>query len=155
VTYYSVLADYRHYFRLSKRIAYAVRLNVYYNEGKEARRYFMGGSWDLRGFDRWTIRGKKLWLTSHELRFPFIDEFAVRFPFGTINFGSLRGAIFFDAGSAWDDSYHETLGSIGGGLRWNIGGVLVLRYDVGKKIENNFNKFQEGLFYQFFFGWDF
>lgn len=155
VTYYSVLADYRYYFRLSKRIAYAARLNVYYNEGKEARRYFMGGSWDLRGFDRWSIRGKKLWLTSHELRFPFIDELAVRFPFGVINFGSFRGALFFDAGNAWDDAYHETLGSIGGGVRWNIGGVLVLRYDIGKKIENNFKTLQEGLFYQFFFGWDF
>ncbi len=155
VTYYSVLADYRYYFRLSKRMAYAARLNVYYNEGKEARRYFMGGSWDLRGFDRWSIRGKKLWLTSHELRFPFIDELAVRFPFGIINFGSFRGALFFDAGNAWDDAYHETLGSIGGGVRWNIGGVLVLRYDIGKKIENNFKTLQEGLFYQFFFGWDF
>jgi hypothetical protein len=33
--------------------------------------------------------------------------------------------------------------------------VIVLRYDIGKKIENNFAQFQAGLFYQFFFGWDF
>ncbi len=155
VSYFSVLADYRYYLRLGKRVAYAARANIYYNEGKEARRYFMGGSWDLRGYDRWSIRGKKLWLTSHELRFPFVDELAVRFPFGMINFGSFRGAVFFDAGNAWDDIYDETLGSIGGGIRWNIGGVLVLRYDIGKKIENNFKTLQEGLFYQFFFGWDF
>jgi hypothetical protein len=37
----------------------------------------------------------------------------------------------------------------------NLGGVLVLRYDIGKRIENNFTSLQGGLFTQFFFGWDF
>ena len=31
----------------------------------------------------------------------------------------------------------------------------VLRYDIGKRIEDNLARFQKGLFYQFFFGWDF
>ena len=115
----------------------------------------MGGSWDLRGFKRWSIRGEKLWLVSNELRFPFIDQFAVRFPFGGVSFWSIRGALFFDVGSAWDTKYIETLGSIGGGVRMNLGGVLVLRYDIGKRIEENFRRFQNGIFHQFFFGWDF
>jgi hypothetical protein len=63
--------------------------------------------------------------------------------------------LFFDAGSAWDDEYRQTYGSLGGGIRINLGGFLVLRYDIGKRIENNFNRLQKGLFYQFFFGWDF
>jgi Tol biopolymer transport system component len=155
VNYYTVITDYRHYFRLGQRAAFASRVWLFYNGGKESRRFFMGGSWDLRGFDRWSIRGEKLWLTSHELRFPFIDQFAVRFPFGGVSFWSIRGALFFDAGSAWDKTYLETLGSVGGGLRMNLGGVLVLRYDIGKRIEQNFTRFQNGLFYQFFFGWDF
>lgn len=115
----------------------------------------MGGSWDLRGWPRWTIRGEKLWLTSQELRFPFIDQFAVQFPFGGISFWSIRGALYLDAGSAWDKAYTETLGSMGGGLRMNLGGFLVLRYDIGKRIEQNFTQFQSGFFHQFFFGWDF
>ena len=115
----------------------------------------MGGSWDLRGYRRWSIRGQKLWLMSHELRFPFIDQFAVRFPFGGLSFWSIRGALFVDAGGAWDTVYKETHGSIGGGLRMNFGGILVLRYDVGKRIEDNFNKLQDSWFHQFFFGWDF
>jgi hemolysin activation/secretion protein len=115
----------------------------------------MGGSWDLRGWPRWSIRGEKLWLTSHELRFPFVDQIALQFPFGGLSFFSIRGALFADAGAAWDKLYTETLGSVGGGLRINLGGFLVLRYDVGKRIENNFTQFQNGLFYQFFFGWDF
>lgn len=155
VNYYTLIFDYRHYFRLSTRSAYAVRLTLFYNEGKEARRWFMGGSWDLRGYERWSIRGKKLWLVSQELRFPFIDKFDIKFPFGGIFIGSIRGALFFDTGNAWDNKYTETLGSFGFGIRFNIGGVLVLRYDVGKRIENNLSRIQKSFFHQFFFGWDF
>ncbi|MEK6569948.1 MAG: BamA/TamA family outer membrane protein, partial [Bacteroidota bacterium] len=155
VDYYTVIADYRRYFRLSERSAFAVRGQIFYNEGREARRFFMGGSWDLRGYPRWSLRGKKLWLTSGELRFPFIDQLGIKFPFASIGLGSLRGALFFDAGSTWDKKYVETLGSIGFGFRWNLGGILVLRYDIGKRIENNFTRLQSGLFQQFFFGWDF
>lgn len=153
--YYSVIVDYRQYFRIAERSAYAMRWWLFYNDGKEARRFFMGGSWDLRGYDRFSLRGKRLWLTSHELRFPFLDQLAMRFPFGGLTLVGIRGALFFDAGNAWDDQYLQTLGSVGAGVRLNLGGVLVLRYDLGKRIEDNFTRFQTGLFQQFFFGWDF
>ncbi|MFA6439209.1 MAG: DPP IV N-terminal domain-containing protein [Bacteriovoracaceae bacterium] len=155
VGYYTAIADYRMYNRTGERTSLASRFTVMMNEGEEARRFFMGGSWDMRGFQRWSIRGKKLWFMSHEFRFPFIDQLAIKLPFANFGFGSFRAATFIDAGAAWDKKYRSTLGSIGAGLRWNIGGFLVLRYDVGKRIINDFNDFQTGLFYQFFFGWDF
>ncbi len=155
VNYYTFMADYRNYLRLGQRTAYASRFQIFYNHGEEARRYFMGGSWDLRGYPRWSLRGQKLWLTSHELRIPFIDQLGVLFPFGGIGLGSFRAAVFFDAGSVWDSEYRETLGSIGAGLRWNLGGMLVLRYDIGKRVEDNFTRLQKDVFHQFFFGWDF
>ncbi len=155
VNYYSVIFDYRNYMRLSQRSAFASRFWLWYNGGKEARRFVLGGSWDLRGWPRWSLRGEKLWLTSQELRFPFLDALALQFPFGGIVLPSFRGALFFDVGSAWDDKYTTTYGSVGGGLRLNFGGILVLRYDIGKRIEKNFSKLQDGLFHQFFFGWDF
>ncbi len=155
VNYFSFIADLRHYFRLSLRSALAVRTSIFYNQGKEARRYFMGGSWDLRGWPRWSIRGEKLWISSMEFRFPLVDQISIKFPFLGIGFFGIRGAAFFDAGGAWDTKYNSTLGSIGGGLRMNLFGAIVLRYDIGKKIENNFKQFQPKLFYQFFFGWDF
>lgn len=155
VNYFSVIADMRHYFRLALTTSVATRLGFFYNEGKEARRYFMGGSWDLRGWPRWSIRGEKMWLSSLELRFPLIDQLYVKFPFLGLGFFGIRGAAFFDAGSAWDTEYKTTYGSVGAGIRFNLFGVLVLRYDIGKKIEQNFSSFQPGLFYQFFFGWDF
>lgn len=155
LNYFSFIADYRKYFRLGLRSALAGRAAFFINHGKEARRYFAGGSWDLRGWPRWSIRGEKLWLTSVELRFPMIDQFYIRLPFIGLNLFEVRGAIFFDAGSAWDDKYKETLGSVGLGFRINLFNALTLRYDIGKKIEKNFSQFQPRLFYQFFFGWDF
>ncbi len=155
VNYFSFIADLRHYFRLDLRTAIAVRAALFYNQGKEARRYFMGGSWDLRGWPRWSIRGEKMWLSSVEFRFPLIDQLQIKFPFLGLGFFGIRGATFFDAGSAWDTDYKTTLGSVGAGIRFNFLGAIVFRYDIGKKIENNFSEFQPGLFYQFFFGWDF
>jgi dipeptidyl aminopeptidase/acylaminoacyl peptidase len=153
--YFSVIFDYRKYFRLGLRSAFASRYWLFYNEGTYPRRFFMGGSWDLRGYPQWSIRGEKLWLMSQELRFPFVDQIAVRFPFTGLSFWSIRGALFFDVGGAWDNVYRETLGAMGFGFRMNFGGALAFRYDIGKRIEDNFGQLQKGLFYQFFFGWDF
>ncbi|MFZ6033584.1 MAG: hypothetical protein ACOYVE_09790 [Melioribacter sp.] len=155
LNYYSVIADYRKYFRIGYTSAVALRGAIFINHGKEARRFFAGGSWDLRGWPRWSIRGEKLWLSSVELRFPLIDRIYIKFPFFGLGFAGLRGALFFDSGAAWDSKYKETLGSVGFGFRLNLFNVITLRYDIGKKIENNFSRFQDKLFYQFFFGWDF
>ncbi len=155
VDYFSIIGDYRQYFRLGYTTALAFRAAVFYNQGTDPRRYFMGGSWDLRGWPLWSIRGQKMWLTSTEFRFPLIDQLDIKFPFLGLGFSAIRGAAFFDAGSAWDNTYAENLGDIGVGIRLNLFGVLVLRYDIGKRIENNFSNLQPRLFYQFFFGWDF
>ncbi|MBK7106418.1 MAG: PD40 domain-containing protein [Ignavibacteriae bacterium] len=153
--FYSLIADYRNYFRLHNRITLATRASIFYNEGKDARRYIAGGSWDLRGWPRFRIRGEKMWLSSVELRYPLIDQFYLKLPFVGLGFAGIKGAAFIDAGSAWDDKYENTIGSVGIGLRFNFLGAITFRYDVGKKIENNFSSFQNSLFYQFFFGWDF
>jgi Tol biopolymer transport system component len=155
INYYSVLFDYRRYIRLGLRSCIATRFHIYYNDGQEARRFFAGGSWDLRGWPLWSIRGTKSWLTSCELRFPLLDRIALAFPFGTMDFGILRGALFVDAGNSWDTKYMMTYGSIGAGLRLSLFGAFVLRYDFGKRIEQNFSLLQSGVFNQFFFGWDF
>lgn len=155
VNYYSLIVDYRQYIRLDLRTALAFRAAIFYNDGKDARRYFMGGSWDLRGWNRWSIRGEKMWLSSLELRFPLVDELYIKFPILNLGFNTIRAATFFDVGSAWDKEYKTTYGSVGFGFRFNLWNVLILRYDIGKKIEKHFTKLQPGLFYQFFFGWDF
>jgi hypothetical protein len=156
--YYSLLFDYRKYFRIAKFSSFAIRGQFFMNEGKNPRRYFMGGSWSLRGWPLFSLRGTKLWQANAELRFPLLNLIYIKFPFGMEwGFPAIRGAVFFDAGNSWDnkENYTETKGSIGIGLRVNVFGVIVLRYDLGKRIENNFTKLQNNLFSQFFFGWDF
>lgn len=156
VNYYTLIFDYRRYLRLSDATAIGTRLQFLLNEGKESRRWIMGGSWDLRGWPRFSIRGSKAFIANAELRFPVIDIVGLRFPLGIdLAFPYIRGAAYIDIGSAWDRKYKETLGSLGLGLRVNLFYIIGLRYDVGKRIENNFTKLQKGYFHQFFFGWDF
>jgi len=155
VNYFSVIADYRHYQRFALTTLVAFRAALFYNEGKGSRLYFIGGSWDLRGWPRFGIRGQKIWFTSVEFRFPLIDQLGIRFPFLNLGFPGIRGAIYYDMAGVWDNQYKDTLGTIGYGFRFNVFGVITLRYDMGKRIEDNFHRLQEGLYYQFFFGWDF
>ncbi len=162
VNFLTVMMDYRRYFRLNTRVTYAVRLMTRWNEGKEAFRYFMGGSWDLRLYPRWRIWGRKLLLVNHEVRFPFIDRFLVGFPFGGLGLSAIRGALFLDFGQAWDRDYEfqEVLGSVGFGLRFRVGGFLVLRYEFGKRFQiSDLNSpslhFDRGLKKAFWFGFDF
>jgi outer membrane protein assembly factor BamA len=157
VNYFTLMIDYRKYFRLSLRSAYAIRLMYLKNEGREARRFYIGGSWDMRGYPLWSIRGRQISFISQELRFPFIDLVGIRFPFGSIGFNSIRGALFVDAGKAWNGYFDEVspdlIGSFGVGFRMRLIGYLVLRLDFGKT--TNFRQVSKGVFTQFFFGWDF
>ncbi len=164
VNFYTIIADYRKYVRLGLRAAFATRAFMALNEGKEATPFYLGGSWDLRLYPRWSIWGEKLFLFSNEIRFPFIDNFVVRFPIGGLGFSAIRGAAFVDIGNAWDERPRELLGSYGLGVRLQLGGFLVLRYDFGKQfhLDNidsrpTFRDFRVrgGTRHQFFFGWDF
>lgn len=164
VSYLTFEADVRFYARLVRNLTYASRFVGRSNQGREARLFYMGGSWDLRGWRLFEVRGRNMWFTSHELRFPILIAPSlftpVLAPFGIAN---LRGAVFFDAGHAWNDGYHqripqiwagETLGATGVGFRMNLFGGFVLRYDIGYRFRNNFQE-RSNLFTQFFFGWDF
>ncbi len=153
VNYYTFAVDLRQYFRLSTNLTYAVRLMTLYNAGKETRWYYLGGSWDMRGYPRWSIRGEKIAFISNELRFPFIDYLGIKFPFLGMGFQGIRGALFLDAGNAWNTTWNGLIGSTGFGVRMNLGGFLVLRLDIGKTTD--FKKFTSSWFTQFFFGWDF
>ncbi|MCH7781665.1 PD40 domain-containing protein [candidate division KSB1 bacterium] len=165
VSYNTLIIDLRKYFRLSNSTALAVRLMTNINRGREAQRFYIGGSWDLRGYPLWQIWGQEINFLSVEYRFPFIDNFGIRFPFGRMGFGAIRGALFLDAARINDSGSEFTrldgvefprkLGSVGIGFRFNLAGALVLRLDIGKRIQNNFSSISGKTFKQFFFGWDF
>jgi outer membrane protein assembly factor BamA len=156
VNYFTFILDYRKYFRISNSVSLATRLEYLMNQGEEARRWVIGGSWDLRGWPRFGLRGRKAFVFSTEFRFPLINFAEIKLPLGINHFFPfIRGAVYADFGNAWDDKYTQTLGTIGAGVRVNLFYILGLRYDVGKRIEKNLGRFQEGVFHQFYFGWDF
>ncbi len=153
VHFTTLMADVRRYVRLGPRMCWAVRAWGEFNLGKDPLPFFMGGSWDLRGYRFWSLWNPKLVFVSNELRFPFIDRFYMGFPFGGIGISSVRGALFVDAGNAWDREFGSLKGSMGFGVRFQLGGMLVLRYDTGRRTD--FKRIESETFRQFFFGWDF
>ncbi len=145
--YYSAIFDYRKYFRLTTRSAFAFRSMVQWNEGKNPQNFILGGSWDLRGYPRWNLPGTRFFVVNSELRFPFVDAINLRLPFGGLGFRGIRGAVFMDVGNAWGSQISDgavvidhvkfdgLIGSVGTGFRVNMLGFLVLRFDFGKMFD--------------------
>jgi Tol biopolymer transport system component len=147
------LIDLRQYFRLGKFSAFASRLFWFSSSGIEPQRIYFGGSWSFRGYDRREFYNRNIIFSSNELRFPLIDNLVVGFPFGGVGLQGIRGAIFFDAGSAWDDEFDQLLGSIGSGVRVALFRVIVLRFDFSQTTD--FEKIDPHIKTDFFFGWNF
>jgi Tol biopolymer transport system component len=165
VSYYTISLDLRKYWRIFPGIVLAARGLARINEGREARLHILGGSWDLRGYRRWSIRGKKLWFTSLELRFPIMRAPSLYLPLlAPFGIADLRGALFSDLGHAWNDGYNDiepelrtgqTLGAVGGGVRANLYGVFVIRYDLGYRHAGVFERWDTNLFHRVWFGYNF
>ena len=149
----TVFGDYRRYFRLSKRSSYAVRLMGRRSFGDVPEFFSLGGSWTLRGYPWRSVWGSKMVLVNNELRFPLLDRLVIGFPFGNIDFRSLRGALFVDGGNAWNRDFEDWKGSIGGGGRLALGGIFVFRLDASRR--TNFKSMGNQTHWDFFFGWDY
>ena len=146
-------ADVRHYWRLGSRSAFANRMFAYFSGGLEPQRVYFGGSWSFRGYDRRAFYNRKILFASNELRFPLIDALLIGFPIGGVDFRAIRGALFFDVGSAWDDDFDRFLGSYGFGFRVGFGYVILLRFDFAKTTD--FKTSSPSFDFDFFFGWNF
>ncbi|MDY0152275.1 MAG: BamA/TamA family outer membrane protein [Candidatus Cloacimonas sp.] len=129
--------DFRTYSLFSKRYSVAFRLNGGISTGKTPERFSLGGYYGVRALE-YDLEGYKKALTSLELRFPFFDYIAMAFPI-PLAFGGIRGSVFADAGSVWDDNQafrgikDGKLESIklgyGFGPRFNLG-YFVLKFDI-------------------------
>jgi len=127
--FYSFLGDYRTYFRFWNTYSFAFRLAGGLSGGSNPQRFFIGGTsnWinrhfathsipiksvsdfafltaalPLRGYDYAQEIGTKYALMNLELRFPLIEYLLTgALP---ILFRNIRGVLFFDAGSAWNQN---------------------------------------------------
>lgn len=147
------LVDIRHYLRLGRVSAYANRLFAFTSSGIEPQRIYFGGSWSFRGYDRRQWYSRNVLFMSNELRFPLIDNLFIGFPIGGLGFRAIRGALFFDTGSAWEDEFDQFYGSMGFGFRVNLGYVMLLRFDFARTTD--FDTISPSWDFDFFFGWNF
>ncbi|MBA7630222.1 MAG: BamA/TamA family outer membrane protein [Calditrichaeota bacterium] len=130
---------------------------LWYNTGTDIRRFYIGGSWGLRGYGISEVFGRKYFMLNQELRFPFARSLVLNFRSLAVGMAPIRGALFFDVGKAWEEAWEADtrgiIGSYGFGFRGLFMGGLVLRLDIGRR--TNFRSKDSPWFTQFFFGWDY
>lgn len=140
--YHTLYADIRSYSLFSKRYSIAVRMVGGYSGGKQPQKFGLNGYYGVRGNDT-TETGTKTALASAELRFPFLDYFAMAFPM-PITLGNIRGSVFSDIGTVWtddktfrgmqDDRLQDLMMGAGFGPRLNLG-FAVLKLDIAWKTD--------------------
>ncbi|MCK4538471.1 MAG: PD40 domain-containing protein [Candidatus Krumholzibacteria bacterium] len=128
--------DLRNYFNFGRRVVFAQRFVSRNAWGSDIQLFYLGGSWDLRGYNFRQYAGKRTLLVNNEIRFPLLDGLIVRLPFGTIEFPLFRGSLFLDAGKV-EGFVMDTdwLGSIGTGVEMNLGYLPVIRVNFVRKTD--------------------
>ena len=101
--YTRVFVDYRAYFNVLQRYAFAFRVYGLSSDGRDQELYPFGGPFNFRGADYWSVWGSKLALVNAEFRFPMIEVLALGWPL-PLAFQQIRGSLFVDAGSVWDQT---------------------------------------------------
>ena len=152
--YTTLMLDLRHYYSLGKRIILAQRIVSRNAWGSDLQLFYLGGSWDLRGYRFRQYSGKRVTFINTELRFPLVDRLLIRFPFGRLEFPLFRGSLFLDAGRV-DGFIYETgwLGSFGAGVEMNLGVLPVMRLNFCRLTD--FKEIEKGLKIDLFLGYNF
>jgi hypothetical protein len=146
--------DARNYVALTERIIFAQRFVSRTAWGSDLQLFYLGGAWDLRGYEFRQFAGKRTILVNNELRFPLIDRFMLRFPVGTIEFPLIRGSLFFDAGRVGGFIYDtDWLGSVGTGVEMNLGYLPVFRVNFSRLTD--FKELSSDIHVDFFLGFNF
>jgi hypothetical protein len=146
--------DLRNYITLTDRIVFAQRFVSRNAWGSDLQLFYLGGSWDLRGYDFREFAGKRTLLLNTELRFPLIDRFVLKFPVGMIEFPLFRGSLFFDAGKVSGFIYDsDWRGSLGTGIEMNLGYLPVARVNFSRRTD--FKTVSSDVHVDFFLGFNF
>ena len=101
--YTRAFIDYRTYINVLQRYAFAFRLFGLASEGRDQELFPFGGPYDFRGANYWSVWGSKVAMVNAEFRFPLVDVLAMGWPLPLV-FQQIRGSLFIDAGSAWDQN---------------------------------------------------
>jgi hypothetical protein len=125
----TLIGEFRHYRLPWPGVVTASRAQAQSSLGRDAQRFYLGGRYSLRGYDRRRLAGLQTVLLQQEIRFPALRGLTLAIPAPWV-FPTINGALFADAAWAWDQGFEEHLGSagfgvfIGGGyfpaIRWNF-----------------------------------
>jgi hypothetical protein len=148
----SAHVDLRRYMPLPMRTVFATRVVGRANWGSDLGFFYLGGPFDLRGYSRRSLFGRRMAMLNTELRFPLVDRLLIGLPFDNIELGGFRGAVFHDAAYVGFPT-EANFGSLGAGVELVLGGGFVLRWDMGRT--HDFERFDPGTFSRFFIGWDY
>ena len=130
-------ADWRRYFLGPAGHSLAMRLSGRGSEGVDPVYFYLGGPYDLRGYDYLEFAGTRSVLGSLEWRFPFINAIYLGGPL-PFAWGGIGGSVFADVGGAWTgDDFRvfvpgdasrlaDLRADFGYGFRINLGGFLLL-----------------------------
>ena len=155
--------DYRKYFRMKKDYTFAFRLTGGLSNGGLTNPFFLGGipGWfnrkfrggvrmevddiffskfimPLRGSYYYEKVGNRYALMNLEFRFPMIRYLSWAWPL-SINLYDVKGALFFDVGSAWNNDnfrgtvngrFKDLISGYGFGTRINLNNLVLFRMDV-------------------------
>ncbi len=132
---YLLSADWRRYFRLGQRSAYAVRTVAFYSGGDRPRRINIGGTLGLRGYPEFGyILGSHAFMLNQEIRIPVLSHLSLGTPFGDLTFPEIQAGLFVDVGKATfptEGLDRAILGSYGASFRMALAPLAALRLDVG------------------------
>lgn len=156
--FYRGSMDWAFYQAVTAKTKMALRLKYGWGYPLDKSLYELGGMDGLRGYDRKTLRGARLGLTSLEYRFPIKENLKIYFPGNVFGLEAVSGVIFVDAGQSWynDIADSKLKKDAGFGLRAtvNIGSFLekvIVRLDVAEPINDS----QEDTHYWFGVGHSF
>jgi len=102
LAYHTATLDVRQYRDLGRGYSFATRLLGGASGGRDAQAFRVGGFSTIRGFPDFETIGTRLAMMNAELRFPFVEDLGL---VGPVPIGNLRlrGAVFADMASVWDD----------------------------------------------------
>ncbi len=136
---YLVSGDWRKYFRLGGKSAWALRAFGYFSGGDRPRRINIGGTVALRGYPQFGyIVGSRAFMFNQELRFPLLTHLTLGTPFGDLDLPEIQTGLFTDVGRASfsTSTTRALLGSYGFSFRMALGPLTVLRLDLGRRFSD-------------------
>jgi Tol biopolymer transport system component len=149
----TLLAEVRQYRSILPGIVAATRVQGQSSVGRDAQRYYLGGPFSLRGYERRSMSGLQTAVVQEELRFPILQGMTLAIPSAWV-FPTVNGAVFADAAWAWSYGPPERLGSVGTSFFIGGGYFPALRWDFAW-LTPDFRTYSKRVYRRFSVGFNF